>query len=229
MQKETFEVDVVRWAEIHSLPDTWQPAELRALLEEAEFEEQVDEPDVEDMTLMVLQDLGVQAASDLVLRAVFGTRLGSGVRQNLVSELEEDRPWEQFADVDKQADIFRAVTLLQKAFPNLFGTPDAIALHMSVRPRKADVLRWLKETPDAALLVRLLAGGMHEDAVLRRLYEEDLAGKRFPAARHILWQTRRLNGTDTAAEFEVISSHQWLDPLQHVREWQCTAWPDGDD
>lgn len=228
MQKEVFDVEVDEWAEIHTLPDAWSLPELRALLEQAEFEESVEDADLEDMTLMVLQDLGVQEASDLVLLGVFGARMGSGVRQNLVSELDEDRPWEQFADVEKQADIFRSVVLLQKAFPNLFGTPDAIRIGMTVQPRKLEILRWLEKEPDAALIVRLLAGGMQEDAVLRRLYEDDLAGKRFAAAGHILWQTRVLARVETAAKIEVISSHQWLDALQNTRRWQCTAWRDDD-
>jgi hypothetical protein len=125
MLKEVFDVDVDDWQEIHSLSDTWNLPELRALLEEAEFDDAVADADVEDMTLMALQDLGMREASDLVLRSVFGARMSSGVRQNLISELEEDRPWEQFADVEKQADIFRAVILLQKSVPNAFGTPDA--------------------------------------------------------------------------------------------------------
>ena len=131
--------------------------------------------------------------------------------------------------MEKQADIFRAVVILQKAFPNLFGTPDAIRMSLTVRPRKAETVRWLAKEPDAGFIVRLLAGGMQEDAVLRRLYEDDLVGKRFDAARHILWQTRVLKTGETSAGIEVISSHQWLDTLQHVRNWQCTAWQDDGD
>lgn len=228
MHKEVFEVHVDKWEEIHSLPDTWGFDELHTLLEDAEFEDEVSDSDLEDMMLMVLQDLGMREAGDLVLRHVFGGRMGSGVRQNLISELEEDRPWEQFADVEKQADIFRAVTLLQKAFPNLLGTPDAIRMRMTVRPRKAETLGWLREDPDAGLITRLLAGGMSEDAVLRRLYEEELAGKRFSAAAHILWRMSVLGTADESVQIEIVSSHQWLDALQHARQWQCTAWRDED-
>lgn len=226
MHKEVFEVDVNKWEEIHSLPGSWAPEELRAVLAEAEYEDPVDDGDLEDMTQMVLQDLGMREASDVVLRHVFGNRMGSGVRQNLISELEEDRPWEQFADVEKQTDIFRAVTLLQKAFPNLLGTPDAIRMHITIRPRKAEAGAWLRENPDPGLITRLLAGGMAEDAVLKRLYEDELAGKQFPAATHILWQTRVLAREEASTQLEIISSHQWLDALQHARQWQCTAWQD---
>lgn len=230
MPNESFTVRIDEWREIHALPGSWDIDQLRTLLQEAEFDDQVDDGDVEEMALMALQDLGVREASDLVLRQVFGGRMSAGVRQNLVSELEEDRPWEQFADVATQADIFRAVTLLQKAFPNAFGTPDAVRLRVTVRASDAETSGWLSEGPEAGLIARLLAGGMSEGAVLRRLYEDELAGKRFDVAQHILWRVALLEPASAAlpvsAPIEVISSHQWLDPLEHAGEWVCRAWPD---
>ena len=230
MPNEPFQVRIDEWAQIHALPDTWSVDELRLLLEAAEFDDQVADADVEDMTLMALQDLGLQEACDLVLLNVFGSRMSAGVRQNLISELEEDRPWEQFADVDKQADIFRAVTLLHKAFPNAFGTPDAVRLRMTVTSGSAEAGGWLREELDAGLIIRLAAGGMDEDAVLRRLFESELAGRQFSAAQHILWQYRLLAPIEASmpvhASIELISSHQWLDALEHAHEWRCSAWPD---
>jgi hypothetical protein len=229
MATEPFQIQIDDWKEIHALPDSWGIDELRLVLEAAEFDDQVADEDVEDMTLMALQDLDLQEACDLVLQQVFGSRLSAGVRQNLISELEEERPWEQFADVDKQAGIFRAVTLLHKAFPNAFGTPDAVRLRMTVTAESTEGRESL-ESLDASLILRLAAGGMDENAVLKRLFEDELAGKRFDAAEHILWQTRLLapveRSVPASAVIELVSSHQWFDALEHAQAWRCSAGPD---
>ena len=132
MSKERFRLAIREWNEIHRLPDSWSIERLREVLHQAEFLDPVDDADVSDMAVLVLQDLDVQDAGELVLKVVFGDRMSAGVRQNLVDDLEDDRPWEQFADVSLQAGIFEAMVLLQQVFPNRYGIPDAVHLQLSV-------------------------------------------------------------------------------------------------
>ncbi len=232
MPRETFLLRIEDWAEVHELPGSWPPERLREILRRVEFDDPVADADVLEMVQMALQDLQPRPAAELVLEVVFGDRMSSGVRQNLVDDLEDDRPWEQFARVDKQAGIFEAMVLLQKAFPRRYGIPDAVRVHLHLQATDAATGAWLRAGPPAALLVRLLAGGMPQDAMLNRLYAEELKSEHFPDATHILWRISAVDGSgpEEAATHtcDVYSSWQWLAPLEHVSAWEAAGHPDGD-
>jgi len=174
-----------------------------------------------------LQDLEPDEAADRVLETVFGDRMRPGVMQNLAHELTEERPWEEFADINHQAGIFNAVVLLQQAFTREFDKPDAVSVDVRVETASATGLAWLDApAPDPALLLRILAGGMDDRAVLRRLFGESLKGTIFPEAGAILWHTSRLAANESVREFSLISSHQWFDPLKDMEDWTSIAWID---
>jgi hypothetical protein len=147
--------------------------------------------------------------------------MSSGVRQNLVDDLTDERPWEQFADLDRQSRIFSTVEFLQKAFPAEFGIPDAARVRVRIQTAGTDAIRWLRDGLPPTLVLRLLADAMDEDAVLRRLYEEKLAAPPFPEAAAILWRCTVLESDWVArpitCDLEVESSLQWLGPLQGQR------------
>lgn len=187
----------------------------------------VSESDALEMTLMALQDREPDEAAERVLEVVFGDAMRPGVRRNLAHELTEDRPWEDFADISKQAGIFNAIVLLQQAFPREFSEPDAVSAVVHIDTASEMGKGWLDApTPDSALLLRILADGMDDHAVLRRLFGEALSGTSFAEARAILWRVSRRAGAAPAREFELISSHQWFDPLKDAENWTAKAWPD---
>ncbi len=158
---------------------------------------------------------------------VFGDAMRSGVRRNLAHDLPEDRPWEEFADLAQQVGIFNAVVLLQQAFPRNYGKPDAVAISVNVATASARGLAWLDApTPDPALLLRILAAGMDDRAVLRRLFHDSLSGTQFPEAAAILWHVVREPATATDRVFRMVASHQWFDPLEDREGWTATAWED---
>ena len=221
-----FQATVVAAKEVHELPGSWPTDRLQALLADLEVDA-VGDDEAMEMATMALQDLKVDDASDRVLRAVFGDRMRSGVRQNLVPELQEDRPWEEFADITQQAGIFEAVTLLQRAFPREFGKPDATALDLRLETGSPSAGEWLDApSPDPGLLLRVLAAGMDDHAVLRRLFEASLASDRFPEAASILWHVGRVETVLPARGFRVVSSQQWLAGLSEGQSFPARAWPD---
>lgn len=230
MSNAAFRLRIDEWAEIHELPDSWRAADLHEVLRLADFDDPVTDEEAPDMAVMALQDLDEREACELVLTVVFGDAMSPGVRQNVTDDLQEDRPWQQFPGVDKQAGLFDAIVLLQRAFPRRFGIPDAIRLRLNVRSTNAETSDWLRRDQSAALILRLLASGMEEDAVLKRLYEQELASDVFRDANAILWRTREVGGSDeagsTARLYEICSSHQWLDPLEDREPWEGVGWPD---
>jgi len=224
-----FELEILGSTVIHELPCSWPTASIRSLLRTLEVDgvDDVADDDAMELCLMALQDLGVDEASDRVLEAVFADRMRSGVRHNLISDLRDDRPWEDFAEIAQQAGIFEATVLLQKAFPREFGRPDALALRLRIGSESQTGRRWLDApSPDAGLLLRIVAGAMDDRAVLRRLLGASLEGDRFPEARGILWRVERLASDGASSEFELISSHQWFDAVPARGTFSVRAWLD---
>lgn len=183
----TIEGEVLSCREVHELPGQWQPEALKVLLAQLEIDsEGASDADLLDLVLMGLGDLEPDDAGIVVLQAVFGDSMGSGVRRNLAADLEEDRPWEDFADLSRQAGIFTATVLLQKAFPRNFGKPDATRAEVAFGLSTPAEAAALAGAP-AAVILRALASGLGTRSIVSRIYAEGLRGGAFPEAEHILW------------------------------------------
>jgi hypothetical protein len=230
MPKELFHLDIQEVEEVHILPGMWPPEKLQKVLSLAEYDDVVNEMELLDMAVLVLQDFEEQEAGEIVLQAVFGDNMSSGVRENLVNDLKDDRPWEQFSRVNQQVGVFEAVVLLQLAFPRRYGVPDALRIRLEVAATDAQTSRWLSNTPTALLLLRLLATAMEDDAVLKRLYGQEMQVKDFPHAEAILWrvQTLEMSEESQGAVYvcDIYSAHQWLSPLVEMQAWQGVATPE---
>ncbi|MDA0978634.1 MAG: hypothetical protein O3B72_08760 [Proteobacteria bacterium] len=197
------DVTIERAEIVHTLPGIWETGDLRRLLELVEFDDLdgLSDSDLHEVALMVLQDLGHQEAGEAVLETIFGKEMGKGVRQNLVDDLQDEEPWQDFSNVRQQRGIFAAVVLMHQAFPNRYLNPDA--------KRVALTLSMDAETLSNAALLRLLALGMEPTDVLRRLYDTDLASGPFPDADHLIWSRE----SPAPREIVLISSRQWLGAL----------------
>ena len=218
-----FRAELVDSREVHELPDDWPPEALRALLEALEVDHaDVADGDLWDLALMALGDLEPDDAAEVVLAQVFGGAMASGVRQNLISDLEGDRPWEEFADLSKQAGIFTAVVMLQRAFPTRFGKPDAVRVRVRIAPADADAARALRHA-DRALLLRILAPALGPRSVVTRLFDTALRGGPFPEADHILWRLAREDEPDGAAVFTLHAALSFLESLEEAGAWEAAV------
>ncbi len=210
----TYSVQVTGRREVHELPGDWSADQLRRLLELADAEDigQIDDADLAELAAMALQDLGVQRAGECVLEAVFGDAMRPGVRQNLVDDLQDDRPWDQFPDLRRQRGVFTAVVMLQRAFPTRFATPDAIHLDLEVgvdKSASAQAREALMQCrPD--WLVRVLAAGQQEDTVLRRMFADEVAGAPFADAEALLWHHDCRPLAEDRVAIDVLTSAQWV-------------------
>ncbi len=213
----SYQVTILSVSEVHALTDAWGNDSLRKLMELAEVEDLGDIADVDllEMSLMVLQDLGNQKAGELVLETVFGDSMRPGVRQNLVDDLQENEPWNDFAEVSQQRGIFVAVCLLHKAFPTRYGTPDALELRVNIRSLTSAGTIAL-ESPRPDWLVRLLARGMEEHAIVHRLYSAELKSGEFKDAPGLIWDCEPVDDSatkDNSRTFDITASRQLFNTL----------------
>ena len=152
----------------------------------------------------------------------------SGQIQNIAHEMPEEKMWEEYADMELHELMFAVGSLLFQAFPRVFPEPDAVAVDLQVSAGNEAARALLRHPLSEAFVVRLLAAGMDDRAVLHRLFSEQLAGARFPEADTIVWIVQQQESDGTTAELSVISSGSWLDPLRDTRSYECTAFPDED-
>ena len=228
--KPQFQVYVSSVREIQDMPGTWQDADYRALLGQLEVEdiEDVAGSDLLDMVLMALQDLETDDAADAVLAYKLGGDLSKGARRNIVDDLlEQQRPWEDTADIRLHARIFAAAVLLQKAWPKTFSRPDMIQLVLEVEARTAEAVKLLTQPPQAAFVTRMLADAMDDHSILERLFDEQLASHHFAEAEGIVWLAQVDEGaTDRARTLTIYSSEHWLESMRSISEFESNAYND---
>ena len=199
-----FEVCVLELEVLERFPDAWRPAQLQQMLEEMDYGDTtgLSAEELREMCLMSLQDREPAAAAEVVLRARFGERLRDGQIRNCAQEMLNEKLWEHYAEMPFHEGFFHAGSLLWDAFPDDFPTPDAVRVDVEVKPLDADDRQALSSQLAEPFIVRLLADGMPETAVLHRLFSDQIAGGGFVEAGSIVWEFRQTAGTDHAVRPE---------------------------
>lgn len=214
---------------IRDMPDTWSEAEFHALLDALEIDDTagLTGSDLEDMLLMALQDLDPEDAADAILAAKLGDAVSAGARRNIVQDfIDEQRPWEEAADISLHARIFAAAVLLQKAFPTRFSRPDMLRLSLLLTAHSHRAAELLDAPPAPAFVARILADGMSERSTLERLFDDSIESESFPAAAGIIWRaefTDPEDGPPPAATLIVYSSALWLKSMEEIDTFETDA------
>lgn len=218
-----FRAEVLGYETVRELPDDWTPARLRSLLGQLD----VDAADSSDSDLWGLVEMGLadmdhDEAAGVVLEMVFGDDMSPGVRQNLVPDLEDEIPWDTFADITMHSRIFSALVPLQRAFPRRYGKPKAARAVVRIETTNDDAAAALATSP-ADLLLRIAAAGMEASSKLTRLFGEALADGPFPEAGAILWRSDVARDADGRFSVVLVSSEQWLGLLEDAPGWEATV------
>lgn len=214
---------------VRDLPESWADADYRSLLDALEVTgtEELSGNDLLEMLLMALQDLGPEDGADAVLAAKLGATVSPGARRNLVQDyLDDQRPWEEAADIALHARIFAAAVLVQKAFPKSFARPDMMRLTLRLTAESPKAAEMLSRPPEAAFVARLLADGMGETSTLERLFDDRLESGSFPDAAAIVWRAEYGDpdpGPPPAATLTVYSSALWLRPMEDIDGFDSDA------
>ncbi len=223
-----FHVQILSFSNLLEIEGARTPAHFAALLDAMEYGDRsgMSDDELREMSIMSLQDLKPAEAASLVLKHDMGEVLRDGQIRNLANEMLDEKLWEDYADSSLHERMFTAGSLLYAAFPQSFPVPDAVRVELEVTAANAAAKRLLTAAPNESFLVRLIADGMDDQAVLHRLYSNQLKGKSFPNADEVIWIVR----TDAVAEdvmrLELISSGYWLDALGRTRSYDSAAYAD---
>lgn len=160
---------------------------------------------------------------------VIGDTLREGQLRNAANEMREEKLWEEYVEPAYHGQMFRVASLLYAALPAMFPKPDVVKVGLRIKSADAINEGLFVPSPNASLLVRLLAGGMSERAVLNRLYEDQIQGEAFPNAADMIWSASAATAGDGAIEISVLSSGYWLDELERSETFEVQAFPDAPD
>ncbi len=219
------DVHIMALKAVHDIPEMWSSDQYRQLLQALEFDDidDIETADLFDMTVMALQDLKPEAAAEAVLKVLLGDRLHAGIRHNLVHEMKEQRMWEAYGQVDCHADLFLTAILLNHAFANQYPRPEIGCLTLTLSPQNSLAAKQLTTDPSPSFIMHLLADGMDEDSILKRLYAAQLKEQTIPDAPAIIWYSQVRSREEASLQLVVYSSWYWLRPLKNIRQYQSPA------
>lgn len=218
-------VAVTNFEELAELEGDWTSAEFVALLEELDVDgaSELSESEALEMCLLALADLEPEDAAAVLLTYKLREDLTDGQIRNFSNECQFERLWEQSSEMNLHRKMFAVASLLVKVNEQQFPTPDAVRVTLQVECSSAQA-SVLKSPVAPATILQMLAAGMDDHAVLKRLFQEQLEGGSFPEAPYIVWNATSTPNT-AGVELTVTSSGYWLDSLN---ETEGFVWHSGD-
>lgn len=223
----TYQVTLTAERTLDHLPDDWTTADYRELLDRTEYGDTggLSDTELKEMAYLSVADLERPEAAKLLLEYRCGEQLEAGQIQQAMHEMEREKLWEEYPDMAAHQSLFSAGSLLYAAYNGGFPKTEARELTLEVSTKDDDSAAALRAA-DPALLLRLLAPGMDEHALLHRLFEDQLTGESFPEAAHILWQADVKETDPRTFELRLLSSTYWLEDYRPVDHYTAKAWPD---
>ncbi len=215
-------VRVVEFEELSAMESDWNAADFEALLERLDMDggAELTAAEAREMCLLALADLEPEAAAAVLLTYKLADDLTEGQIRNYSNECQFEKLWEQSSEMELHRRMFAVASLLAQINDQNFPTPDALRVKLQV-DCSADEATEFKMPMAPAFVLRILATGMDDDAILKRLFHEQLEGGQFPEAASIVWNVTSTRNA-TGVEIAVVSSGYWLDGLRETEgfEWE---------
>ena len=200
-----FNVTITKTKLVDEFPEHWSSDDYRSLLEDFEFEDAagVADEELREMLFLAMSDLEPNESARIVLNYKLSENLNEGQIDQISHEMLQDKISEEYADISYHHELFHINQLLYKAYNGSFPSAKASIIELELKPIKNE-----KIEIDKTLILRALAAGIQDRAILKRLFDDQLEGeKEFPEAEAILWELEEL-GND---QYRIITSEYWLD------------------
>lgn len=218
----TFTVERLSFQHLTALPEAWQNADYLALLTKLDYDspEAIAPAELKEMTQLALTDLEPAEAAEIVLAYLAADDLTKGQTDQLAHQMQTEKLWEENPNFALHQKFFNATQLLYDAYNGKFPHPQAVEFKVKLTAAGPADLAALDHEP-AATLLRLLAPGLSDRALLHRLFSDQLAGGAFPEATDILWQLTPSEKTATSVVYDVVSSDYWLEDFKFADTYEA--------
>jgi len=222
-----FKVEIIKFSNITELPDAWSSKHYNDLLELMDYDNVNDIPseELKETCLILLSENEPEDAAAIILKYIFNDRLNDGQIANLSNEMRDEKIWEEYADLSLHEEFFNASQLLYETYNGKFPFPEAVKFEFKVSTNNEEDLDVFKSQTEAPL-IRLIAKGMPENALIKRLYHEQLVGEEFNEAQNIIWQLQKEMKDSNSIIFSIISSAYWFKDLKYAESFEATTHAD---
>lgn len=222
-----FTIERLSFQHLAELPNAWQNADYLALLTRLDYDDPaaIDPTELKAMCQLALTDLEPAAAAQFVLDYLLHEQLTPGQVEQLSHQLLTEKLWEENPRLELHQAFFNATQLLYEAFNGQFPHPQAVEFKVKITAADPADLAVFDQAL-AAPLLRLLAAGLSDHALLHRLFGEQLTGAAFPEAPAILWQHTPSDKTADSVVFDVISSNYWLEEFKYADTYEAATHAD---
>ncbi|KAA0989144.1 hypothetical protein [Dyadobacter aurulentus] len=217
------EVKVLSFEQIQELPDAWSGTDYVNLLNSMDYDnpQEIKDGELKEMCMMSLTDFEPEEAAKIVLDYVIDGRLTEGQIENLSHEILTEKLWEEYPELSLHPDLFRATQLLYQAYNGKFPRGEAVHFQISIT---GDISA-LDENA-APAIVRILAEGMSDRSLIRRLFTDQLEGGKFEEAKDILWKLETVSRDENSVTYDIVSSAYWLEEIKYADSYQAAIIPD---
>lgn len=223
-----FAVEVLSFATIQELPDSWTGDDYKALLIKMDYEnpDEIAQAELKEMCLMSITDFEPAEAAKMVLEYLDrDDLLTDGQIENLSHQMLTEKLWEENPKLDLHVSFFKTTQLLYEAYNGKFPRAEAVQFQLKITAQNSDNLSIFDQNPQAPIL-RILAQGMSDRSLLNRLFEDQLQGTSFPEAENIIWKLDIPEKDANAIVFDIVSSAYWLDDIKYANNYEATSHAD---
>ncbi|WP_210520417.1 hypothetical protein [Hymenobacter terricola] len=222
-----FTVERLTFSTLTELPDSWQNSDYKALLIKMNYDnpDAISEAELKDMCLMSFTDLEPREAAEVVLGYLFPEQLNAGQIENLSHQMLTEKLWEENPELPLHKGFYQATQLLHDAYNGTFPSTKAVQFQVKCTAETPDGAAIFADAP-AAPLLRLLAQGLPDNALLNRLFSTQLAGPTFEEAKSIIWQLKADKTAGNSVTFDVVSSANWLEDFKYADVYEATTHAD---
>ena len=222
-----FTVERLSFATLTELPNTWQNKDYKDLLIKMNYDnpDEIKEAELKEMCLMSFTDMEPREAAEVVLGYLFPEELNAGQIENLAHQMLTEKLWEENPELPLHKGFYQATQLLHDAYNGTFPSTKAVEFKVKCTAENPEDLAVFAQEP-AAPLVRLLAPGLSDKALINRLFSSQLEGDKFEEAKSMLWQLTPGEKTANSVTFDVVSSAYWLEDFKYADTYQASTHAD---
>ncbi|WP_445735653.1 hypothetical protein [Mariniflexile sp.] len=222
-----FKVELIKFSTITELPNAWNPNNYKVLLELMDYGNvgDISSEELKETCLILLSENEPVDAAIIILRYIFNERLNSGQIENLSNEMLEEKIWEEYPDLSLHEEFFNVTQLLYETYNGKFPHPEAVQFKIKISTENAEDLTVFELETESAL-IRLLAKSMPKNALINRLYHEQLESEEFKEAKNIIWQLNKEESGTNFIVFSIISSSYWFKDLKYAEIFEATTHAD---
>ncbi|WP_292900891.1 hypothetical protein [Nonlabens sp.] len=199
-----YDVSLLDVTSINEIEGRWSHDDYMALLNVFEFGDpgEATDQDLKELLYMAISDFEPQIAAALILQHQLGEELNQGQIEQISHDMLKENVAEHYSDISFHSRLFDINELLYKAYNGKFPHAKASVIKVQLVPHhKTDMV------VDEAIALKCLAPIINDHSVMKRLYNNQLAGKEeFVEAAAIIWYFKTLEND----EYEIITSHYWI-------------------